>query len=214
MSRSREAGFTLVELAVVLVIIGIILGALMKGQALINNARAKRVFNDLKGLEAVIWSFYDRYGRFPGDCDKNGVIDATTYTAPSAVDNDPSAEFCTSYNTDRDVPWAELKAARLLSPDADNMDLARTQFSAWFYIGRAYAGSGTSFVNAIAIADIPCFVAKSIDVAIDGKLDAGAGRIRQLTGAYTASNSTDTSWSACGSEDTAVDIVYFFDKLP
>ena len=54
-------GFTLVELAIVLVIIGIILGAVLKGQELINNAKAERVVNDSCGLVALAYTFYDRY---------------------------------------------------------------------------------------------------------------------------------------------------------
>ncbi len=208
-------GFTLIELAIVLVIIGIILGGVLKGQAIIENARIKRVQNDLKSLEASLWTFYDRYNRMPGDCDKNGVIDATTYNLPAGLDNNPDEGFCagTAYDGDRDRPWAELKAARILSEDADNRDLSRTQFGGRLFTGRAYAGTGTLYVNAIAVADIPCYAAKAIDSAIDGGLDAGTGRLRELTGAYIARNTSD-AWSSCTTEDTLVDIVYFFDKLP
>ncbi len=209
-------GFTLVELAIVLVIIGIILGGVLKGQAIIENARLKRVQNDLKSLEASLWTFYDRYNRMPGDCDKNGVIDATTYNvATSGLDNNPDEGFCASValDGDRDRPWAELKAARILSENADNRDLSRTQFGGRLFVGRAYAGTGTQYVNAIAVADIPCYAAKAIDNALDGSLDAGTGRLRQLVGYALARNASD-AWSACTNEDTLVDIVYFFDKLP
>lgn len=56
--KRRVKGFTLVELAIVLVIIGIILGAILKGQDLIAQSRAKRVQNDLRGIEAIIWTYY------------------------------------------------------------------------------------------------------------------------------------------------------------
>ncbi|QJA05603.1 prepilin-type N-terminal cleavage/methylation domain-containing protein [Thermosulfurimonas marina] len=212
--RIHEKGFTLVELAIVLVIIGILLGAVLKGQELINNARIRRVQSDLKGIEALVWSFFDRYGRMPGDCNKDGIIDARVNNSVSDLDNDPDTGFCasTAPDGDRDRPWAELKQAQLLPPDADNRDLSRHVFNGRFFIGRANTG-GTTYVNAISVVDLPCFAAKAIDASIDGNIDAGKGRVRRLTGAYTASTTSDPTWG-CASEEDLVDLVYFFDKLP
>lgn len=220
MSRLRSSeGFTLVELAIVLVIIGIILGAILKGQALIDNARIKRVENDMRGLEAALWTFFDRYNRFPGDCDRNGLIDASTYNNRGALDNNPDVLFCTTptNNGDKDTPWAELKATRILSRGADNRDLARNAFGGTFYIGSAHNGHG-AYVNAIAVADIPCFVAKAIDASIDGALDSGSGRIRVLTGANVFSDTSDSDnpWAnyCSDNEDALVDIIYLFERQP
>lgn len=69
-----KTGFTLIELAIVLVIIGIILGAIIKGQDLIANAKAKRFANDLRRWEVVVWTYYDRHGKFPKDWDKLGAL--------------------------------------------------------------------------------------------------------------------------------------------
>ena len=211
--KGAKKGFTLVELAIVMVIIGILIGAILKGQQLINNARVKRLQNDMRGLEAAMWSFYDRYGRFPGDCNRDGLIDATVYNAPGSVNNSPSTGFCrsTSTDTDPDRPYAELKAARLLSSSAHNRDLARNVFNGAFYLGRAQYGG--VYYNVIAIVDIPCFAAKSIDTAVDGSLDAGAGRIRELTSTYTFRHGSN-SWTSCTSEDKPIDIVYLIDKTP
>jgi len=214
--KQQQKGFTLVELAIVLVIIGIILGAILKGQELIKNAQAKRLLNDLRGLEAVVWTFYDRYARFPGDCDRNGRVDAPVNSTTSGLDNNPSYGFCpsTSADTDRDRPWAELKAATILS-NIDNRQLSLTQFNSRFFIGYANAGTGTVYVNAISVPDIPCFVAKMIDTSIDGDTDSGLGRIRTMTGSYVASNTSDPNWaSVCTSETQNVDLIYFFDRIP
>ncbi len=212
--RKTERGFTLVELAIVLVIIGIILGAILKGQEVIKNAQIKRLLNDMRGLEASVWTFYDRYGRMPADCNTNGIIDATTSNNLTGLDNSPSIGFCedTGFSsTDRDAPWAELKRAGIL-PNTDNRKLSLSPFGGRFYIGYAYANAG-QYRNAISVANIPCFAAKAIDSAIDGALDAGDGRIRELTGANSARNSSD-AWTNCTTEDTTVNIVYFFEKSP
>jgi len=63
----RGKGFTLVELAIVLVIIGLILGAILKGQEIINNAKMKRLYNQYREVVAAVYTYYDRYGAFPGD---------------------------------------------------------------------------------------------------------------------------------------------------
>ncbi len=63
----RQAGFTLVEIAIVLVIIGLLLGGILKGQEMITQARIKNVINDFNGITAAYASYQDRYRAIPGD---------------------------------------------------------------------------------------------------------------------------------------------------
>ena len=63
----KQSGFTLIELAIVLVIIGLLLGGVLKGQELITQAKIKNVINDFNGMSAAIYSYKDRYNFFPGD---------------------------------------------------------------------------------------------------------------------------------------------------
>ncbi len=63
----KTKGFTLVELAIVLVIVGIILGGVLKGQEIIANAKIKRIVNDYKGYLAAIYTYQERYSALPGD---------------------------------------------------------------------------------------------------------------------------------------------------
>ncbi|MFA6971567.1 MAG: type II secretion system protein [Gallionella sp.] len=65
--QNRQSGFTLVELAIVLVIIGLILAAVLKGQEMIQNARVKSVINDLRGVSSAFYAYQDRYKAIPGD---------------------------------------------------------------------------------------------------------------------------------------------------
>jgi prepilin-type N-terminal cleavage/methylation domain-containing protein len=66
-ARSGEQGFTLVELAIVLIIIGLLIGGILKGQELIANAQIKSVVSQIKGFDAAVTTFRDSYGALPGD---------------------------------------------------------------------------------------------------------------------------------------------------
>ncbi len=83
-SKSHQSGFTLVELAIVLVIIGLILAAVLKGQEMIQNAKVKNVVNDLKSVSVAYYAYQDRYKAIPGD-DANA---ASHFTGGDGGDGD------------------------------------------------------------------------------------------------------------------------------
>ena len=64
--RSQK-GFTLIEIAIVLVIIGLLLGGILKGQELITSARVRNLISQQDGIKAAFYGFQDRYRALPGD---------------------------------------------------------------------------------------------------------------------------------------------------
>ncbi|MFY9705512.1 MAG: prepilin-type N-terminal cleavage/methylation domain-containing protein [Desulfobacterales bacterium] len=65
--KNSQAGFTLVEIAIVMVIIGLLIGGILKAQGMIQNAKVKRVVKQADELRAAVMGFYDKYGMYPGD---------------------------------------------------------------------------------------------------------------------------------------------------
>jgi prepilin-type N-terminal cleavage/methylation domain-containing protein len=65
--RSKQSGFTLVEIAIVLVIIGLLLGGVLKGQELINSAKVKNMINDFRSTSTFVFAYQDRFRALPGD---------------------------------------------------------------------------------------------------------------------------------------------------
>jgi len=61
------AGFTLIEAAIVLVVIGLILGVVLQGQSLIRNAEYRSLKSDISDYQSGFYAFRDRYNRLPGD---------------------------------------------------------------------------------------------------------------------------------------------------
>ena len=105
--NSTEAGFTLVEIAIVLVIIGLLLGGVLKGQEMITQAKIKNIINDFNGVTVAVTSYQDRYRAIPGDDlnasarwtvqapasgDGNGVIKGLYNAPPGAAAPATAAE--------------------------------------------------------------------------------------------------------------------------
>src|ERR1700674_4745393 len=65
--RKQQSGFTLVEIAIVLVIIGLLLGGILKGQELINSAKVKNLANDFRVIPTYIYAYQDKFKALPGD---------------------------------------------------------------------------------------------------------------------------------------------------
>ncbi len=72
--HSSERGFTLVELSIVLVIIGLLIGAVLKGQELIESARLKSLMTQINSYKTATQIFKDRYGSLPGDFDEATTV--------------------------------------------------------------------------------------------------------------------------------------------
>ncbi len=231
--RARQGGFTMVELAIVLVIAGIILVAALKGTDMINKAKIERTVQDIRGIQGMIFEHEKRTGRLAGDCGGDGFIEVTDTAlqvvrlAGNAYDDDanpttgtgPACVDSTSDETNLNTPWKELRKANIVDPARINRQITKNQTNNFYGIG-SWPINGAP-ANVITVYDIPLWMAKGIDVAIDGAGVAGAnpeqagatGRVRLLHDGTTSSPNGADWPTGDANDDQLVSIFFQFDRV-
>src|SRR5512145_2416226 len=102
--KKQQGGFTLVEIAIVLVIIGLLLGGVLKGQELINSAKVKNMINDFRTTSALVYGYQDRFRIFPGDQTQAQLNDAFGNNVATAC-TPAAAGLCAPNNGRLDGDW-------------------------------------------------------------------------------------------------------------
>jgi prepilin-type N-terminal cleavage/methylation domain-containing protein len=140
---ASRSGFTLVELAIGLVIIGLLIGAILGGAQMIRNAKVKRQVSDLSGLYGAVYTYFDRFLQLPGDSDADGYFDTD-----SAV-------------------WADMESEDLAH------EAKRSPFGAKYYFGSDTLSSPAAHRNGnfIRVA-LPPDVAENVDKQLDDGVDS------------------------------------------
>jgi prepilin-type N-terminal cleavage/methylation domain-containing protein len=87
--KRNQSGFTLIEIAIVLVIIGLLLGGVLKGQELINSAKVKNLASDFRNVPVYIYGYQDKYKALPGD-DRNATSHLTAASGITVTDGNGS----------------------------------------------------------------------------------------------------------------------------
>ncbi|MDD4978983.1 MAG: prepilin-type N-terminal cleavage/methylation domain-containing protein [Gallionella sp.] len=84
--KRNQSGFTLIEIAIVLVIIGLLLGGVLKGQELINSAKVKNLATDFRNIPVFIYGYQDKFRSLPGDdASPDTHVSGTKCTGAAAV---------------------------------------------------------------------------------------------------------------------------------
>lgn len=196
----RQQGFTLVEMAIVLVIIGLLLGGILKGQELITSARVRNIADQSSGVQAAYYGFLDRYRQVPGDWTAANAAQAipgvtTGGNANGRLDGSPVW-------TEALALWEHLSKSGFIqgnyiggtaAPNQDDTNLApRNAFNGFLMLFQSadYADPGTPSVklNLVLGAGIPVNVVSELD----RKIDDGLPRTGVIRHALTTGGTFDT----------------------
>lgn len=191
--RDKHSGFTLVEIAIVLVVIGLLLGGVLKGQELINQAKAKNVVNDLNGVSAAVYMYQDRYKALPGD--DSGAAARWSLTSSQNGDRNGSLDTGNANNADEtQLFWLHLRKAAFVSGDAAS---SAPPFNA-VNGSTTIHGSAAGFSGVVLCTNsLPGKLAEAVDNQFDdGNPKTGTMRATTSNGGTANSDLSLTSLSA------------------
>jgi prepilin-type N-terminal cleavage/methylation domain-containing protein len=110
--NKQQRGFTLVEIAIVLVIIGLLLGGVLKGQEMITNAKVRNLADQGSAIKAAYFAFQDRYRALPGDYGQ-----ATTNINGATGDGNGNGQI--NIAAEYGLVWQHLAAAGFITGSYD-----------------------------------------------------------------------------------------------
>lgn len=199
----KQSGFTLVEIAIVLVIIGLLLGGVLKGQELITQAKIKNIANDFNGMSAAVYAYQDRYKKLPGD--DNGAT--SRWTGATAGDGSvavgtasaASAHTCSAAGdgSENCIFWNHLRRAGLIAGAATSFESPQNAAG-----GVLTVQDGALGLSGLAVCSTNLL--GKIANAIDAQFDDGvpnAGTVR--AGATTTTGPATANAAAAYTDDGA-----------
>jgi prepilin-type N-terminal cleavage/methylation domain-containing protein len=177
MLQKKQKGFTLVEIAIVLVIVGLLIGGVLKGQEMITNAKLKRIESDNAGLGAAIFGYQDRYLQLPGDDD--GA--AARFNAYGGADGDSSGSIDGDWNPgntsdETALFWGQLRASGLVAGDPSDFSPQANAYAG--KIGVQYGALGIGG-HVTVFGALEGSVVKVIESRLDDN-NGETGRVRGL----------------------------------
>ncbi|MDP1605177.1 MAG: prepilin-type N-terminal cleavage/methylation domain-containing protein [Rhodocyclaceae bacterium] len=185
---NKQSGFTLVEIAIVLVIIGLLLGGVLKGQELITQAKIKNVANDLNGVTVAIYGYQDRYKRLPGDdpgMTRWTVAGAALTAAQSGDGNNvigtAGQDYQSTDNTTENRKfWLALRLSGFVAGSTASVAEGSTQplNAAGGIVGVQSNGLGLAG-TIVCTGNLPAKVAQALDSQLDDG-NATTGNVRAL----------------------------------
>ena len=200
----RQEGFTLVNIAGLVVSSGIAMGVAVQGTDIISDVQKGQFYEDLRVMENHVWEHKERLGYWPGDCNHDGLIGFKPQAAQKQLPAGGAGKSCASGSQeDQLTAFADMRAAGVVDQDVSLQELEHHSQEGSFSIGYGLVQNKKS--NVIVAYNVPADIAKWVDMSVDGGVDGRQGRVRRWDQSQDGSN-----WSVKGQK--TVSLAYYFER--
>jgi len=191
--KKSQKGFTLVEIAIVLVIIGLLLGGILKGQEMITQAKIKNVIADVTGVSAAMYGYQDRYRALPGDDKGAGRWAGGPGVSASAGNGVIEGKYNSTTDTDESrLFWDHLRRAGFVGGQGEEQPFNAVSGKMGVQTGDGTSATppgvlGTAANTQLFTGLILCSanLPDKIAISVDSQMDDGVGTtgsVRALKG--------------------------------
>lgn len=239
--RCSQNGFSLIEIALALALMGVLVSMTLKSQELLEQYRENQFVAQVQTLIANVRAHRSSLGRWPGDCNRDGLVDSTftTLTTEPGMDLEyvvpqsftAAAGSAATYAAGNvcpqstllpfenvNVPFNELKLAGLTPFGEPNRKSANHGLTGFAYVGTFETTASSATIeqrfNAVLLTDVPKQAARRLATAIDGHdgTAANIGRVRRVNSDL---HTFAKLWTAVDESETGrINVVVFFDRIP
>ena len=218
----KESGFTLVEIAIVLVIIGLLLGGILKGQEMITQAKIKNAIADFSGISAAYHGYVDRYKKIPGDdpCAGTGTgltlgnCGTTTARWSGAAGGNGNGLVAGKYNSataadESRLWWDHLRRSGFVSGTGDQQPFNALTGMIGVQTGDAQTTTGPALGGFTGLIICSANLPDKIAIAVDTQMDDGVpnnGSVRGLLQTAPNPDVINTTTASTAYQETGTNV--------
>lgn len=211
--KKSQSGFTLVEIAIVLVIIGLLLGGVLKGTELIENAKVKRAINEANSITSAYYAYQDRFKHLPGDDGPIATLTArggpwSTVTQAGNSNGAIASTLAQTFNPpaagEPTAFWQHLRAAGFINGDVAATAVPALPLNAFggllgFTAGAVGLAPNQISGRVVCMSQVPGKSAAAIDTQLDDG-NGNTGTVRSTLGAAGVNTAPGVAAAAAYSE--------------